>query len=176
MLNRATLIQQLEVYKPFDGIESSFVPKFLKLLQKENCYTRQNIEAHITASAWITNTSRTAILLLHHAKLMRWLQPGGHSDGNENLEEVMRKEVEEETGLSEITFVYSDLFDIDIHTIPSYKNIPQHDHYDVRFLIEVSPDVKITKNNESNALKWIEINQIPNDASMQRMKEKLINL
>lgn len=176
MYNRSTLIKQLQDYHPYDNLESSFIAKFLELLQKENCYTRQNLEAHITASAWITDPERNSVLLLHHAKLNRWLQPGGHSDGNENLEEVVHKEVSEETGISDCKFIQSTLFDIDIHTIPVYKNIPEHDHYDVRFLMEAPAGSKILKNSESNEVKWVRLENIPSEISMLRMKSKLSEL
>lgn len=176
MYNRSTLLKQLRDYHPYDNLESSFITKFLELLQQENCYTRQNLEAHITASAWITDPERNSVLLLHHAKLNRWLQPGGHSDGNENLEEVVQKEVAEETGILDCKFIQSTLFDIDIHTIPAHKNIQEHDHFDVRFLMEAPSGSKIIKNSESNEVKWVRLENIPSEISMLRMKSKLIQL
>jgi len=39
------------------------------------------------------------VLLTHHKKLGKWLQLGGHSDGNSNMLDVALKEAKEESML-----------------------------------------------------------------------------
>jgi len=57
-------------------------------------------EKHFTASCWITSTGKPKkILLIHHKKLGRWLQPGGHIEKFENPVVAAIREVREETGL-----------------------------------------------------------------------------
>jgi 8-oxo-dGTP pyrophosphatase MutT (NUDIX family) len=94
-------------------------------------------------------------LLTLHRKLNKWLQLGGHADGNENLAEVAMKEAEEESGLKSLRMVDVKIFDIDKHIIPARKGVPEHFHYDVRFLIEAEIDEPLQISEESKDLAWI---------------------
>ena len=81
------------------------VPAFLDLLNDPDAFKRERKKGHFTASAWIVNKRRTHTLLTLHRKLQRWLQLGGHADGDENLVEVALKEAKEESGLQSIQLV-----------------------------------------------------------------------
>jgi len=175
-MTRQHLQNQLIQYQSPYSEEQAFISRFLSLLKIPNCFERTLLTGHITASAWITDQYMKKTLLIHHRKLNRWLQPGGHADGIEDVAAVAQKEMEEETGLSTFHLAHTDFFDIDIHTIPERKNIPKHEHYDIRFhFIAENPD-EITKNNESLDLKWIPINEVLNlvnhEQSFVRMIEK----
>lgn len=132
---------------------------------------------HVTATGFVIDKHRRQTLLLHHRKLDIWLPPGGHCDGDSNVLRVALREVEEETGLSNINAVSKDVFDIDIHLIPANKKEPEHYHYDVRFLIEADRDEQIIVNKfESKDLKWIELEQLDLYTDMPSvfiLKEKL---
>lgn len=116
---------------------------------------------------------------MHHRKLDKWLQPGGHADREEDLINVSRKEAAEETGLTKLTLLSNSIFDLDIHRIPERKGIRAHDHYDVRFLFSTDPNSKIQGNHESNALKWIRLDELESyvgkDPSIIRMRDKCLN-
>jgi len=161
--------------------ETNFKKRFIDLLLEPNCFMRLRLEGHFTASCWTTDMSRRKVLLMHHAKLNKWLQPGGHADGDENLINVAKKELQEETGLENYsTSNFNNIFDIDIHTIPEKKGIPEHFHYDVRFhFIADKPD-EIKKNHESNDLKWVNLDDVQeickNEKSIMRMVEKTIQM
>jgi 8-oxo-dGTP pyrophosphatase MutT (NUDIX family) len=88
------------------------------------------------------------ILLIHHRKLNKWLQPGGHCDGDTDTLAVAIKEVEEETG---VVIKPNDqvIIDLDIHRIPERKGIPAHDHYDVRYLLEADSSLPLLQNHET---------------------------
>jgi 8-oxo-dGTP pyrophosphatase MutT (NUDIX family) len=113
--------------------------------------------------------------MIHHAKLKKWLQPGGHSDGNENVLNVARKEVTEETSLENLKLLNS-LFDIDIHSIPARNDFPQHLHYDVRFAFEVSDQVEYVANIESVEIGWKNLHSLDKllepGSSIRRMVAK----
>ena len=65
------------------------------------------------------------------------------------------KEAHEESGLQNIELISNDIFDIDIHLISEYKNVPAHYHFDVRFLMRASnKDEEIKISDESDDLKW----------------------
>ncbi len=105
----------------------------LRLLESEDALSRYHYEpGHITASGFVLNPEGTAVVLVDHPKIGRWLQPGGHvepSDGS--LEAAARREIDEETGLDELASL--GMFDLDIHTFPAHGDQPTHLHFDVRF-------------------------------------------
>jgi len=141
-----------------------------------NCFERTLKIGHITASAWITDESGALVLLCHHKKLDKWLQLGGHCDGNPNVHEVALKEAQEESGLQNFKFKSEAIFDVDIHEIPTHKDIPAHLHYDIRFWLLANPKLTLTVSSESKDLKWLavdEIHQYNNERSIMRMVEKM---
>jgi 8-oxo-dGTP pyrophosphatase MutT (NUDIX family) len=129
---------------------------------------------HLTASAWVLSPDRTEVLLLHHRKLGKWLQPGGHADGDEDLLAVAQRELHEETGLVTATPV-GDIFDLDIHDIPPFGDVPGHQHFDVRFLMVAGSRDVPQGNNESHAVRWHPLHRIAeltDEESIRRMVEK----
>lgn len=174
---RAALVQFFSQYKSAYTEEAAFVADFLKLLNAPTCYERTHLPGHITGSVWITTPLRDYVLLVHHAKLNRWLQPGGHADGDENVLRVALREAQEETGLQNFKIVSELPFDVDIHLIPERKDFPAHYHYDVRFLIETSRNEKIKVSEESHDVKWISVHELAqynSEQSVMRMKTKLL--
>jgi ADP-ribose pyrophosphatase YjhB (NUDIX family) len=100
-----------------------------------DCCERTLAEGHFTGSAWLVSADGERVLLTHHRKLGRWLQLGGHADGEGDLAAVALREAEEESGLSRL-LVEPEIFDLDRHLIPARGSEPAHWHYDVRFLAE----------------------------------------
>lgn len=131
-------------------------------------------QGHVTGSAWIVNGDASRAVLVHHAKLNRWLQPGGHCDDESDVLRVALREAEEETGLVVIP-IHSGIFDIDVHSIPEYWNTPQHWHYDVRFLLRAVDAFVPRLSSESRDVRWVSIEEIAalNDSdSIARMVAK----
>ena len=158
-MNRELLVASLKVYNTTDD-EKLFIPRFLDLLRHPNAFQRDHLPGHITGSAWIIDSTRNFVLLTHHAKLNRWLQPGGHADGDENIVNVAFREALEETGLKDLKLLASEVFDVDIHTIPGRNDFPEHLHYDVRFLLEANKDHPLQLTSESHALQWVSFDQL----------------
>ncbi|MGL1889129.1 MAG: NUDIX hydrolase [Reichenbachiella sp.] len=179
-LTRKELLSEIEKYTSIYQEEMKCKSRFLDLLSFVNCFERSLEHGHITASAWVINPEDQTVLLLHHKKLDRWLQPGGHADGEEDVLAVAKKELEEETGLSDYHLLYEGIFDLDIHRIPARKSDSAHEHYDVRFLFTTDQPDQIAKNHESNDLKWIPLNDIEryceSEESLMRMRDKSIIL
>lgn len=158
---RRLLIQDLEAYQtPFEA-EKDFRKRMIDLLHYPNCFERSLLHAHFTASAWVVDHTFGQALLIHHAKLDKWLQLGGHADGIEDLRIVAQKELEEESGLKLTRFYSLEIFDIDIHVIPERKDVPEHDHYDVRYLFVGDTTESIHRNEESKDVAWKSFEVIP---------------
>lgn len=174
-MTRTDLIHSLQQYQTSYPEEVIFIERFLFLLQHPDSFQRTHLPGHITGSAWIIDQTRSKVLLVNHAKLNRWLQPGGHADGDENVYHVALREANEETGLQNLRPVFDQFFDIDIHTIPTRKDMPEHDHYDIRFCFEADIQEPLIISHESTDLRWIEfadLQRMSPGSSMQRMKEK----
>jgi 8-oxo-dGTP pyrophosphatase MutT (NUDIX family) len=140
------------------------------------CFERSLLTGHITASALIVNKQRTHTLLTHHHKLEKWLQLGGHSDGDPDPLSVALREAKEESGVEKITPVSESIFDVDVHAIPARKNEPEHFHYDIRFLFEADDTEPLTISSESKDLAWvplIKIEEYTTEESIVRMVRKL---
>lgn len=117
---------------------------------------RSCLEGHLTGSALVVDPTRAATLLIHHRKLDRWLQPGGHVDGNGDLAASALREAVEEVGIEGLQVV-EPAIDLDIHSIPERGNEPAHLHLDVRFLVIAPPDAAATINHESLDARWVTV-------------------
>ena len=158
---RQKLITEIQLYQSDFLEEEAYKLRFLDLLNHQDCFHRSLLTRHITASAWIINQESNAVILLHHAKLNKWLQPGGHADGDEDVRNVALKEAEEETGIKGFEFIQSKIFDLDIHTIPKRNEIAEHEHFDIRFLFKAPANAKPISNHESNQIDWISFVKLP---------------
>ena len=94
------LEQLLKSYRTPYTEEAAFIIRFSELLQHPGAYHRDHLPGHITGSAWVVNPASSKVLLHHHRNLDKWLQPGGHTDGDANVLSVAMRELEEETGLT----------------------------------------------------------------------------
>ena len=174
------MLDALQTYKTSFHEEKVFIPRFKSLLTNfSNCYSRSLVTGHMTGSAWIVDESGSLTLLVHHKKLNKWLQPGGHADDEENITTVSMKEAQEETGLKSLQLLESKIFDLDIHLIPSHNGVKAHFHHDIRFLIMADKNEEYVVSNESNELAWIPLNRISeyvgNNHSIHRMVLKTIS-
>lgn len=178
MKTRKELLCSIQAYRTRFQDEEKVISQFLDLLQSPRCFYRDHMPGHITGSAWIVDEAKTHTLLIHHAKLDKWLQPGGHADGDENVLQVAIREMKEETGLINSNLLTEGIFDLDIHPIPARKDFPEHLHYDVRFAFVVSSEAELKISDESHDMKWILVQEVPiiteQNASILRMIRKTL--
>lgn len=174
------LEQLLREYLPSDAAEQEYKEIILNfLLHYPDAFERSLEVGHITASAWLINKDNTKALLTYHKKLNKWLQLGGHCDGNIDALAIAIKEAQEESGIMAIDPVQNTIFDIDVHLIPENKKEKAHYHYDIRFLLQVMNDEKVMVSNESHDLAWIDKKRdaLPtSERSVTRMFDKWLNL
>ena len=160
--------------------EAGTVAMFAALLCDRNePFARTRLAGHFTASAWLVSQDRHRVLLTHHRKLDRWLQLGGHADGEQDLLRVALLEAEEESGLTGLS-VEPGIFDIDRHWIPEHKGVPAHWHYDVRYVLHAGGSEEYVVSDESHDLAWRVIAGLVDDneadPSLRRMAVKWIAL
>lgn len=159
--------------------ESETVGHFLELLDEHapTPFTRERLAGHFTGSAWLVDRAGTRVLLTHHRKLGRWLQLGGHADGDPDLARVALKEAEEESGLAGLS-LEPGLFDLDRHWIPARGDVPAHWHYDVRYVVRAAGDEAFVVSEESLDLAWRQVCELLDDPaadeSVRRMSRKWV--
>lgn len=170
-------LQLLLNYTPSYPEEEVYKEKMIELLgASDDCFLRSCRVGHFTASAFLLNKDKTHVLMMHHAKLDRWMQLGGHCDGNTDVHAVAIKEAQEESGIDQIKLLNEDIFDIDIHLIPSRAKEQAHYHFDIRFLLHAYESDNFVQNRESKELRWIfmtEEEPLSDSESVNRMFRKL---
>ncbi|MCE5233948.1 MAG: NUDIX hydrolase [Mizugakiibacter sp.] len=169
------LLAELDRYRQRWPREAA-VGDFLDFARREpRCFERSTVEGHFTGSAWLVGVDGARVLLTHHRKLDRWLQLGGHADGDAHLGRVALREAEEESGLRALA-LEPGIFDLDRHLIPARGADPAHWHYDVRYVVRATADERFVVSAESHALAWRRIDELAGDAgidaSLRRMAGK----
>ena len=134
---------------------------------------RTCVEGHLTGSALLVDHDRSHVMMLFHRKAQRWLQPGGHADGDANLAAVARREAEEETGIGGLAVMVPPI-DLDIHRV-AFPGEEPHLHLDVRFLVIAPEGAEPSGNHESEALRWVsmaDLDSLEVDPGTRRMARR----
>ena len=140
-------------------------------------FSRSQWPAHFTGSAVVVSPDGQQVCLVLHAKLNRWLQPGGHADVADDgqMERTALREAREETGLA-VTLRSPSPLDVDVHVIPARNADPEHRHLDVRFLVVAeNPEALAHDPNESHGAQWLSWDEAlgrADEAPLRRMLEK----
>ena len=177
-MHRQDLLDKLRRYTPINPAEIESRRRIIQFVESTpECFNRSHLPGHITGSAWLIDESAGRVLLTHHRKLDKWLQLGGHCDGDADVLNVALKEAVEESGIADITAVSSDIFDLDVHPIPARGDVAEHLHYDIRFLCRIHGDHTYLISDESHELAWLTPDAILDmhvGQSILRMREKWI--
>lgn len=176
-MSHASLAAAFARYRDRHPDEAAVAALFAEFLDSdEDVFLRSHVAGHFTGSAWVVSADGQRVLLTHHRKLDRWLQPGGHADGDADLARVALREAGEETGVPGLRLDSEDIFDLDRHLIPARKADPDHWHYDVRYVVRCGTDEAFVVSEESHALAWRGIADVAIDpavdASVRRMAAK----
>ena len=176
------LLAQLGAHRAADGKEArdvAFIRDFLAR-HPDDAHLRSQPEGHLTGSGFVLDAGRSKVLLLHHGKLGRWLQPGGHGEGEIDPREIALREIEEETGLGrgELTPVPDHgILDVDVHRIPARAGEPAHAHLDLRYGFVARVGAAPRMSAESRELRWFPAGALPEgcDDALRRALLKLCN-
>ncbi len=170
------LRQAFEDYSQRHREDEEVTQEFLALLVEGGVdpFTRERLAGHFTGSAWLVSADGQRVLLTHHRKLQRWLQLGGHADGDHDLAAVALREAEEESGLPGLRLASAEIFDLDRHWIPERRDVPGHWHYDVRYVVVAGSNEAFVVSEESLELAWRPVAAIASDQdeSMRRMANR----
>lgn len=131
---------------------------------------RTCIPGHFTTSALVVERGTRRFVVLHHTKLRKWLQPGGHADGAANMPASALREATEETGIDGLEVVLP-VVDLDIHQVEPPAEAP-HDHLDLRFLVLAPPGSELAGNHESTDIRWVTVDDLDElgvDGGLRRM-------
>ena len=119
------LKKQIEKYQPYNEQEEKDKEEILRhLYESKHILTRENKNAHFTVSAWIVNEDRQKVLMAYHNIYQSFAWLGGHADGNADLKQVILKEIEEESGLTDVRFVSEDIFSLEILPVSGHEKSP----------------------------------------------------
>lgn len=154
----AELLAQLSAYQPAEEPENDHRLRMVNLLTTSaEPFSRGHfVPGHFTASCYIVD-GEGRLLLHHHKRLGRWLQMGGHIDGDEAPHAAALREGREESGLGDLT-IAGGVADLDIHAIPAGKGEPDHEHFDVRYVARTAtPGAIAIDRAESNELAWFDL-------------------
>lgn len=159
MATREELLRLLTAYRPVDEDEQGYRLQMLDLAAvADDPFRRTRYDpGHFTVSGFVVHPAGDRLLLVHHARLGIWVQPGGHVDpGDRSLLEAAQREIVEETGLDRVRPVAAGLIDIDIHRFGPSGDQPEHLHFDLRFGF-VAEIEDLAPNTEVLEAVWVDL-------------------
>ena len=173
------LLAQLEGYAPWNEQEARDKAVLLTMLRSgRDLWTRENETAHLTASAWVTDPTRTRVLMCYHNIYHSWSWLGGHADGDRDLLGVALREVREESGLASVRPVSEDLFSLEILTVDGHEKrgryVPSHLHLNVTYLLEADDtETLAVKPDENSAVGWFGLDEAVAASSEPWFRERI---
>lgn len=178
------IYQFVQNYIPYNEQEEKDKALILQQLSADNILTRKNHLAHLTVSAWIVSPDYQKVLMAYHNIYQSYAWLGGHLDGNADIVSVIKKEIQEESGLSEFQLIENQLFSLEVLTVDGHvKNgeyVSSHLHLNLTFLCIANPDLPIhIRPSENSQIAWLEADKINQSVSevwfMKHIYQKLID-
>lgn len=154
---RSALLAALAEYRERHPAEAAVADRIASFVSAHaDAFGRSCLEGHVTGSAFVVEAGLARVLFVHHGKLDKWLQPGGHCEAGESAYQAALREVLEETGLEGRPLLDGRIFDLDVHPFPERGGVPAHLHYDVRYLFLGEAGLE-RHSEESHALAWLDL-------------------
>ncbi len=181
MVDNLMLLMMLERHETQFEEERKFrYDTFNFVKNNRDFWQRTNLAGHITGSAWVLSPDGEHVLLIHHKKLDRWLQPGGHVDATDKtVADTALREATEECGLSGLTLLSNLFFDVDVHEIPERGHEPTHFHYDLRFVFRaesMAVDANLLEVKNSRWVPLLDLIGEGTEQSIRRMAMKTMEM
>lgn len=173
------MIQKIREYKPFNEQEERDREVLLRLLSGVgDVYSRENLTAHMTASAWVVNENRDKVLMAYHNIYHSWSWLGGHADGERDLLAVALREVGEESGVIHVRPLSEEIFSLEILTVDGHekrgKYVPSHLHLNLTYLLEAREgDALSMKADENSGVAWFGLEEAVKASTEPWFKERV---
>lgn len=144
--------------------------------------TRENEEAHLTASAFVVNSDASRVLMAHHDLYKVWAWLGGHADGDGDLLAVALREAAEESGVVHVRPLSPAIASLDILPVWGHfkrgKYVPTHLHLNVTYLLVADEaDPLHHREGENSAAAWLPADrllELTNEWQMDEIYLKLL--
>ena len=178
-MDRKILAAQLRSYEPYNEQETADREEILRQLETfPDIYMRENRNAHMTASSWIVNPSRTKVLMVYHNIYDSWSWSGGHADGEEDLPAVALREAMEETGIRRVRPVTDLIYSLEILTVDGHvkrgKYVSSHLHLNITYLLEADEnDMLHKKDDENSGVAWFGLDEAIRASSEPWFRERI---
>ena len=173
------MLKKIEAYLPKNEQEEMDRALMLDFLRRhDDAYLRTNRLAHMTASAWVTDRTRSRVLMVYHNIYDSWSWCGGHADGERDLLQVALRECREETGLEAVRPVTEDIFSLECLTVDGHEKrgayVSSHLHLNVTYLLEGDPASPVRCRPEENSrVGWFALADAPAVSSEPWMRERI---
>ena len=173
------LRQLVEAYVPYNEQEERDRELILEQIDSgRDILTRNNKNAHITVSGWVVSPDRKKVLMAYHNIYRSWAWLGGHADGDEDVRRVIKKEIQEESGLTEVKFLSDELFSLEILTVDGHEKrgeyVSSHLHLNLTYLLEADTKHPIRiKADENSQIAWIDVNEISQKSNEKWFVERI---
>ena len=175
------IYEQIKKYRPWNEQERQDQAVMLAFLEKNpDAFSRTNLLAHMTASAWVVNPQRTRTLMVYHRLYDFWSWAGGHADGEEDLLAVALREVREETGLQRLHPVTEDIYSLEVLTVDGHekhgKYVPSHLHLNLTYLLEAEEDQPLRVcEAENSGVAWFSLTDALSASTEPWFVERIYN-
>lgn len=160
-----SIIDEIKSYAPCCEQEARDKAVILDYLERNpGAFSRDDLIAHMTASAWIVNGERTKVVMVYHRIYDSWSWTGGHADGEEDLLAVALREAREETGLREVRVISPGIFSLEVLTVEGHEKrgayVPSHLHLNLTYLLEADESEELRPCEEENAgVRWFKLDE-----------------
>ena len=146
--------------------------------KNDDAFLRDNVVAHMTASAWVVDKDRSKVLMVYHNIYHSWSWLGGHADGETDLLAVAIREVKEEAGISDVRPVSEEIFSLESLTVDGHvkkgRYVSSHLHLNVTFLLEGDTEAPLAvKPDENSRVGWIPADEIESRCSEPWFAERI---
>ena len=188
--NRQQLLDEIAAYHPFNEQEErdkNLISQWIE--QNEDAFSRKNVVAHVTASAWVVNKDRSKVLMVYHNIYNSWSWLGGHADGETDLLKVALKEAREESGIYHVKPVSEKIYSLEVLTVDGHvkrgEYVSSHLHLNVTYLLQAEEtDVLHIKEDENSNVGWFSLEDAVAASTepwfqehiYRKLNEKLVNI
>ena len=158
-VNNMDIIQEIKNFVPLCPQEQRDKAGILRFLAGHpDAFDRENLTAHMTASAWVLSPDRRQVVMVYHNIYNSWSWTGGHADGDRDLLAVAMREVTEETGLQRLELLHPGIFSLECLTVDGHEKrgqyVPSHIHMNVTYLLGAMDHELRQKPDENSGVAW----------------------